>query len=621
MKYFRLILLFILAAFAANAQAIRFDPQPTQTVSTNAPSGSYPQVLAIPGATIHVCNSPSNAGASQPCTNYATTYTDITATVACSTSTQLTLAATSSCVGTSDGQGSWGFWALPGTYTYTITLGNGSTYGPYTVTTVQSATQINFQNAGTGAVQRTSSAKESDIVSVKDFGAKGDGTTDDTTAIQNAINSLSVSGSVLFPAGTYKVTSAITLKTGVSLSGYGATIYPATANMTLFNLSYGSATSANLTIAGFVIDPQGLTGVTGISFTFVKDATVRDIFFRAVAKTVAVDRAGNGITIDKCTSSGNLAAGKAGQLLLWSSVDTDYVNYVNVDHYTVFNTGTGVVNPAIYVRRGVAVHISHVGANDMHVGGDATGVLIENDCQGVRVTDSIFGSGSTAITIQTGTGVNVAPSFITVTSVDSDQMTLAGFYVINGNWVSFSNGKITSSGATPSAAGILLQNAAGQYFQISEMQINGFNGTGGSGIAFSGITQLEISNNKISSCSTPIGANGTNTSVRIHDNEFSNYTSGNPITGTMTGSGNWVYHNLPAQSATTVTPTMPASNSPITNTTGYTVRYSISGGTFSQILSDGTAMGTGATFGYLDPGETITITYTVAPTWVWLIEP
>ena len=61
-------------------------------------------------------------------------------------------------------------------------------------------------------------------VSVKDFGARGDGTTDDTEAIQKAIDEVGkVGGTLHFPAGTYMVTS-VGLRPGVRYLGYGATI-------------------------------------------------------------------------------------------------------------------------------------------------------------------------------------------------------------------------------------------------------------------------------------------------------------------------------------------------------------------------------------------------------------
>ncbi len=50
--------------------------------------------------------------------------------------------------------------------------------------------------------------KLNDVVSVKDFGAKGDGVTDDTAAIQAAITA-NAGGVIFFPAGVYKITSTI----------------------------------------------------------------------------------------------------------------------------------------------------------------------------------------------------------------------------------------------------------------------------------------------------------------------------------------------------------------------------------------------------------------------------
>ena len=52
----------------------------------------------------------------------------------CPSSTQVVLATTSNCVATTDQYGNWGVWVSPGTYTFTITIPNGNSIGPYTVT-------------------------------------------------------------------------------------------------------------------------------------------------------------------------------------------------------------------------------------------------------------------------------------------------------------------------------------------------------------------------------------------------------------------------------------------------------------------------------------------------------
>lgn len=61
------------------------------------------------------------------------------------------------------------------------------------------------------------------VFNVKDFGALGDNSNDDTTAIQTAVNSASAvtSGTVFFPPGNYVVTSTITVPNGVRLLGSG----------------------------------------------------------------------------------------------------------------------------------------------------------------------------------------------------------------------------------------------------------------------------------------------------------------------------------------------------------------------------------------------------------------
>lgn len=70
----------------------------------------------------------------------------------------------------------------------------------------------------TGAVERTGSAKMMDLVSVKDFGAVGDGTTDDTAAFQAAI----ICGrAVWVPAGDYLITEKLTVSGRAQFFGEG----------------------------------------------------------------------------------------------------------------------------------------------------------------------------------------------------------------------------------------------------------------------------------------------------------------------------------------------------------------------------------------------------------------
>lgn len=129
---------------------------------------------------------------------------------------------------TTNTDGEYAFYAANGTYTLQITATNYATETKpgvvlFDPSDAQTANQINFLQAGTGAVTRTAQSKLRDVVSVLDFGAVGNGVANDTAAINAALASVNSGGAVYFPAGVYRVTALLAIPGGVIVYGDGMT--------------------------------------------------------------------------------------------------------------------------------------------------------------------------------------------------------------------------------------------------------------------------------------------------------------------------------------------------------------------------------------------------------------
>lgn len=84
------------------------------------------------------------------------------------------------------------------------------------------ATKLGYTAIGAGSLARLMSERLGDFLSVKDFGAKGDGTTNDSVAIATCISAAQAAGkSVFFPDGAYLI-SSLGVQTGrIFLWGLG----------------------------------------------------------------------------------------------------------------------------------------------------------------------------------------------------------------------------------------------------------------------------------------------------------------------------------------------------------------------------------------------------------------
>ena len=125
------------------------------------------------------------------------------------------------------------------------------TIGASTSLSVNAASVL-YNEGGTGAVNRNVEEKLQESVSVKDFGATGDGTTDDYAAIQTAIEyAFANNVNILFPKATYAVGATLLIPqnfdptfTGqnpiVTIEG-GNSIFNMLDNITLFESAYYNA--------------------------------------------------------------------------------------------------------------------------------------------------------------------------------------------------------------------------------------------------------------------------------------------------------------------------------------------------------------------------------------------
>jgi len=131
-----------------------------------------------------------------------------------------------------------------------------------------------FLQAGTSATARTVQSKLRDTLSVKDFGATGDGSTDDATAIQAAITAAAVTGqTVFFPAvaSYYRITAALTVPANVKLvgEGYSSRIVQVTSGTNALTLNGDNIHLVNIAIVG-----GNTASAKGISITGGNNITV-----------------------------------------------------------------------------------------------------------------------------------------------------------------------------------------------------------------------------------------------------------------------------------------------------------------------------------------------------------
>jgi hypothetical protein len=259
------------------------------------------------------------------------------------------------------------------------------------------AALVTYNEGGAGAVTYTVRAKLQQTVSVKDFGAVGNGITDDTAAIQAAINSLSTTGGkVYLPANTYKITAPLTnTKSGVSLFGDGSAATIISNSQTGDAIVFGNGTDelTQCQITGIKIQGSATSGRGFYGKIFGSQCTLNDVY---------INSGSVGIQLDSCYVS------KYYNVWVRNTVSHGiFVN--NISHNATFigckvqlAGGNGMVIQGSY---NVLVTGSNFEFNQINQ------IAVGNGCAGVDIADNYFEglmpytSGNAGVYVSTGANV------------------------------------------------------------------------------------------------------------------------------------------------------------------------------------------------------------------------
>lgn len=263
--------------------------------------------------------------------------------------------------------------------------GDSTLYFTNYVKTVGTSSLITFTTPQTGGVSRTQYSKDQDTLSVKDFGAVGDGSTDDTAAI-NAAMAVSILGKggapgvcIYFPDGIYRITAALSYNHTVCMTG------------NQWRLKY-TGSSTILAVLSLVGDPTNTYGSHG---TYMEGSFIEGAILDGQG------HATNGITLQGVVSA-DLSLLRATNVT-GAGLNCNWCQQVNISHFMVstdFETFTTTPTNGIIIDNiSSDNYISNV--NIDHVSGD--GIAMKYALNTTIIGGTSEGNGGYGVNMSSGT--------------------------------------------------------------------------------------------------------------------------------------------------------------------------------------------------------------------------
>lgn len=342
-------------------------------------------------------------------------------------------------------------------YSIRVVNKNGSTvysapaaterYSSLVITSLD-ATNVDFVQAGTGAVTRTAQSKMRDWIHVKDFGAVGDGVTDDTEAIQNALTA-GANRTVLVNAGTY-LCGKLRIHSGTKLVGEGTgntvirarpTLATTDALLTNFNAGVGVVdvyTDTDILVTGITFDGNNLgsrtaelIGIGKAQRVTFESCSVRNVRYIGLAHAGCRDVK---IVNSYFDAIGEPTPQPVAGPALWFGSHLGSKNYnVLVQGNTIENCNEAGINAGANDIRIIANQIKNVKEAGIFVSSEFSNVqIIGNTIENVtsnNISSSGIECGATNVIISGNRIANINGGCIALT--DAQQVVISGNLLFN----------------------------------------------------------------------------------------------------------------------------------------------------------------------------------------------
>jgi Pectate lyase superfamily protein len=339
------------------------------------------------------------------------------------------------------------------------------------------------QNGGSpfspAASSRLVSDMLGDYVSVKDFGAVGDGSADDTAAINKAISAISsIGGTVYFPAGTYKTTSTITIPNAVSFLGAGSnasTIKGSMAASDIIQIGDGSRNGP----AGCTIDSIGFGSSVNNSASAIRvrnghRITLRNFYIAVYGVTLGI-----GVKLD-------------GDITATTGLNSNQYDYL-LDGFEISNPAIGILIGSDYSalpsNKSLSV-VQDTTINNGVVAGCSTAGMIAVNSSGLYMNAVDFTGCYQAIQTFPGTSQSVKGCFFN--EVLGDTCTTYGWNIGNNGGNTTNLNIVNSWGSSNSLSGVVVNQSTGTTANIM-IAASRFVNNGQTGIEIDSGSKITIS--------------------------------------------------------------------------------------------------------------------------------